>query len=711
MKTRIHLRLAVLLAAFSILSAAVQPPKEDSTPYAKTIPAFEDFVVRQMAFDGVPGLTVGFIKDDFVWVKGFGFADIENHLPARPESSYRLASITKTITATAVLQLVEEGKIDLDSEIQTYVPEFPRKKWPITVRQLLGHIGGISHYRNYAVEGRIREPRNTQQSLAIFKDFDLVAEPGTRYNYSTYGYNLLGAAVEGASGLPYGEYIRTRIFEPLGMADSRLDDARDLIPYRVKGYRFVDGKLQNSEFVDISSRFAGGGARSTIPDLLKYARGIIDGKLLKKASWKKMFAPMALRNGLLTGYGMGWFVQPLNGHYVVSHSGSQPETRTHLAIFPREKFAVAIACNLEGTNLIPYITRLIEAVLEEDVDSTAYSADKARQLIFDAVSQVFSYGLSSYEWTGLPLAKSRNDLDDAFAYFNECVSERRIRRDFADTRKKVLLGTHLTANQAFTKVGVYMAQALEEDGGPGSLLSFHKRGPLGFFSDYIRLVEGPSAPKRHPRFKSEFINLMADWESDWNKTYTDDVRRLFLTADTDYDFLMPKLKAAFAGAAFYPDFTAELARLADSQLRRNNLDEAVSILSRGRELYPDSPMLLATFGKAYLAKGDSEAGVNFYRKSYESDSMHSLVSVDELVRTESWLVRINRLKEAMSLGALAIEFYPREATLYVEMANLSLLAGKRDQAIEYLRRALRIDPKLEEARARLKAMEKKGGAP
>ncbi len=711
MRKRLQLTLIVLMAALCLLSAAAAPFKESPARYAELISSFEDFVVRQMAFDEVPGLTVGFIKDDFLWVKGFGFADIENRLPARPESSYRLASITKTITAIAVLQLVEEGKIDLDSEIQNYVPNFPRKRWPVTVRQLLGHIGGISHYKNYAVEGQIREPRNTQQSLAIFKDFDLVAEPGTRYNYSTYGFNLLGAAVEGASGVSYGEYIGTHIFEPLGMADSRLDNARDLIPHRVKGYQFVDGKLRNSEFVDISSRFAGGGVRSTIPDLLKYARGIIEGKLLKEASWKKMFAPMALRNGLLTGYGMGWFVQPLNGHYVVSHSGSQPETRTHLVIFPREKFAVAIACNLEGTNLIPYITRLIEAVLDEDVDSTAYATDKARQLILSAVSQVFGYGLSFYEWTNLPLAKSWNDLDDAFSYFNDCVNERRIRRDFAEARKKVLLGTHLAANQAFTKVGVYMAQAMEEDGGRDRLLSLHKRGLIGFFSDYIRLAEGPSAPKRHPRFKSEFINLIADWENDWNKTYNDDVRHLFLTADTDYETLIPKLEEVFAGAALYPDFTADLARLADSYLKRNNPQGAIAMLSHGRELYPDSSLLLAMFGKAYLANGDSETGLSSYRKAHESDSTQPLISADELIRTESWLVRANRLKEALALGGLAVEFHPREAALYIELANLSLLAGKRDQAIGYLKTALRIDPKLEEARIRLRAMEKKGGAP
>jgi CubicO group peptidase (beta-lactamase class C family) len=706
MRTRLQLSLAVLLAAFSMLSAAAASPEENPSRYAEAIQSFEDFVVKQMVFDGVPGLTVGFIKDDFEWIKGFGFADLENRMPARPESSYRLASITKTITAIAVLQLVEQGKIDLDSEIQTYVPDFPRKKWPVTVRQLLGHIGGVSHYRNYSLEGRIREPKNTQQSLAIFKDFDLVAEPGTRYNYSSYGYNLLGAAVESASGISYGEYVRIHIFEPLEMADSRMDSARDLIPNRVKGYQFVDGQLQNSEFVDISSRFAGGGVRSTIADLLNYARGIIDGKLLTEATWKKMFSPMALRSGILTGYGMGWFVQPLNGHFVVSHSGSQPETRTYLLILPRDKLAVAIACNLEGTNLIPYITRLIEAVLDEDIDSTAYAPDKVRQLICSAVSQVYGYGLSSYQWTGMLLSKSRNDLNDAFDYFNDCVNDRKIRRDLVGARKKALLGTHLTANQAFTRVGSYMAQALEEEGGADLLLSYYKKGPVAFFRDYIRLTEGPSAPKRHPRFRSEFVDLVAEWENDWNKTYTDDVRHLFLSSDTDFDVLMAKLNETFARTAFYPDFTADLARVADSYLKKNDPDKAITILSHGQTLYPDSALLLAMFGKAYLGKGDSVTGCDFYRKSHESDSTHPLLSVDELVRTSNWLVGANRLKEAISLSSLAVEFYPREAALYVELANLSLLAGKRDQAVEYLRKALKIDPNLEEAKVRLKSMEK-----
>jgi CubicO group peptidase (beta-lactamase class C family) len=244
-------------------------------------------------------MTIGFIKGEFTWVKGFGFADVENGSPARPESSYRLASITKTITALAVLQLVEEGKIDLDSEIQKYVPYFPRKRWPVTVRQLLGHIGGVRHYQT-AAELQIKEPMTTRQAIAVFENSDLAAEPGTRFNYSSYGYNLLGAAIESASGLSYDEYIRKHIFERLSMLNSGLENRLGLVPNRVRGYRIINGELQHSEYVDLSNRFAAAGVRSTVPDLLNYARGIIDEKLLKESTWRKMFSPMALRNGFFT---------------------------------------------------------------------------------------------------------------------------------------------------------------------------------------------------------------------------------------------------------------------------------------------------------------------------------------------------------------------------------------------------------------------------
>ncbi|MFZ2054645.1 MAG: serine hydrolase domain-containing protein, partial [Candidatus Aminicenantales bacterium] len=240
-KQRVRLVFVIVFLSAATAFPAV-PRQEKARPlYAEAIQAYERFVAQRMAYDRIPGLSVGFIKDDFSWSRGFGWADVENNVPAKAESAYRLASITKTMTAVAVLTLVEEGKIDLDAPIQRYVPYFPRKRWPVTVRQLLGHIGGIGHYKNDADESHIKEPRDTREALAIFQDFDLIAEPGTRYNYSTYGYNLLGAAIEGASGLSYGEFVKSHILDPLDMSDSRLDHPLEIIPKRVRGYQLIKG--------------------------------------------------------------------------------------------------------------------------------------------------------------------------------------------------------------------------------------------------------------------------------------------------------------------------------------------------------------------------------------------------------------------------------------------------------------------------------------
>lgn len=708
MKRQGKFGLVIFLLLGSLTANSFQTPKEEErlARFAEAIRAFEAFAQEQMVFDRIPGLSVGFIKDDFSWARGFGYADLENRVPASAETSYRLASLTKTITAIAVLQLVEAGKIDLDAEIQTYVPYFPRKKWPITIRQLLGHLGGISHYRNYELEGHIKEPKDTRQALAIFQDFDLVAEPGTRYNYSSYGYNLLGAAIEGASGLAYGEYIRRNIFDPLGMANSRLDNPLDLIPNRVRGYQLVKGDLKNSEFVDISSRFAAGGVRSTVVDLLRYAQAILKGQLLKETTWKKMFSSMALRNGAFTWYGMGWGVQPWAGHFAVSHGGSQPETRTHLHIFPVDRFAIAIAANLEGANLMPYVRRLAELVLDDDLDVHAYTPDRVQQAMMTAIELVFSHGLSHYQWTRLPLAKSQNDLHRAFDYFNELVNERNLHQNFEAEKKKIMAGVHPASNQAFTQVGNYMAMALEEEWGKGKLSSELKKGPLAFFSDYIKLSTSPSAPKRHPRFRRDFIEHIARWEKDWAKTHTEEVRHLYFTPATDFETTMARLKETFQGASIYPDFTIELAEAAEYYLRRQDPDKAIAILTTGEPLYSASPSLNVSLGLAYVWRGDTQTARHFYQRAYEFDSSHPAVSPDQFIGSAHFLMRSNKLREGIALGLIALEFYPREARLYVVLSDLSGALGQKDKAVDYLKKALEIDPNNEGAKQKLAALEK-----
>jgi len=335
----------------------------DCARFSSQLGKFGPFVTERMRALQIPGLTIGFFKGDCTWIAAYGFADLEARVPTKVESAYRYASVQKSMTAAAVLWLADQKRIDLDAEIQSYVRYFPRKRWPVTVRQLLGHLGGIPHYVNRDLEQHITVHKTTKESIAIFANYDLVAEPGTRYGYSSYGYNLLGAAIEGVSHRSYGHFMRLQIWGPLGMTSVRLDDPRDLIENRVRGYQLVGGEIKNSEPIDVSSRFAAGGARGTVPDLLRFLRGMADGKLLSAAGFQLFYSPMKTTDGKPIGYSAGWQIPPVaNRGRLVMNDGGQQETRTFILLDPDSRLGIALAMNLEADVYGPIIFRLYQLV-------------------------------------------------------------------------------------------------------------------------------------------------------------------------------------------------------------------------------------------------------------------------------------------------------------------------------------------------------------
>jgi CubicO group peptidase (beta-lactamase class C family) len=681
-------------------------PDNPGQSYEAILAAYEAFVTQQMKKDHVPGLSVAFQHGDFFWAKGFGYADLENDVPASAESAYRLASITKTITAVAILLLYEEGKLDLDDEVQKYVPSFPRKPWPITIRQLLGHLGGISHYRNYEVEGHIREPKTTEEALAIFKDFPLVAEPGTRYNYSTYGYNLLGAVVEAASGLPYGEFIKRYIFEPLGMKASRLDSQTDLIPHRVRGYRLVANEIRPSEFIDVSSRFAGGGARSTVIDLVHYGyKLIIQGELLKPETRRMMLSSMVQKNGFFTGYGLGWVVNPWHGHFYVNHSGSQQETRTHLAIFPEEKLVIAIACNLEGTDLVPYTRKLAELIFQEKLEQPVYVTSLEAGLIWKACELAFEYGLSQYYWNKGPLA-SFSETELSFKAFNQNLNPRNIARQRSSARQFVLTGIHPAGRQHLTRIGSFMAASLSQNN-PEKLKIYHQTGPLNFFLDYIKLSENRNQGRRLPDFDKEIKKLLESWLLDWPKNFRPELTSLEFDPAINWDEFTLKLERNFLATSIYPDFSSFYLRAAQEALNSQKNQEALRILKLGLEIYPLSPGLHSALGLAYFWTGDLANGQKSLEQAWSYDPYSPAISVDRFLTWSGQLQRAKKIKEALVLVQTGLKFYPREPRLYLESGRLHLLAGQRNLAIQALEKALSLDPNFEEARLELEALKKK----
>ncbi len=200
------------------------------------VPTVHRAITATMNAQKIPGLSVAVVVQGKPrWSSGYGLADVENHVPARADTVYRWASVSMPVTAVAVLQLVERGKLDLDAPIQMYVPEFPVKPWPVTPRQLLSHLGGI---RDEVDDERdsTRHYAHFRDAFHVFKDDPLVCEPGTRHIDSSYGYNLLGAAVETASGAPFAGYLRGQVFRRSGMNTARPDDSEAVIFRRARGY-------------------------------------------------------------------------------------------------------------------------------------------------------------------------------------------------------------------------------------------------------------------------------------------------------------------------------------------------------------------------------------------------------------------------------------------------------------------------------------------
>lgn len=322
-----------------------------------------------MRDETIPGLSLAVGRsDEVIFDEAFGLADLENNIPATPQTVYRTASLAKPITAVAVMQLAEKGSLDLDASIQKYCPEYPLKEWPLTSRHLLGHLGGVRHY-NRPGESRGTEFFSTlKASIHLFKDDPLLHEPGTKYSYTTYGYTLLGCAIENTAGTDYENYVETHLFGPAGMLQSDVDTHYVLIPHRARGYMLIDqetyaelpeplkrkthpGDLVNAHLHDTSMKVAGGGLVSTPDDLVRFAMAVDSGKLLSSESVRAMWTKQKLAGGEETSYGLGWGIREVEGRRVISHSGSQAGTGTYLLVLPDDDIYIAVMANLTGVGL------------------------------------------------------------------------------------------------------------------------------------------------------------------------------------------------------------------------------------------------------------------------------------------------------------------------------------------------------------------------
>jgi serine beta-lactamase-like protein LACTB, mitochondrial len=317
---------------------------------------------------GIPGLALAVAVDGkIVYSESFGYADLEERVPVWPTTKFRIGSISKPLTATALMQLVEAGKLDLDTPVQKYVPSFPDKGAPITVRMLAGHLGGIRHYHGDEMNIQ-RHYDNVLEGLKIFENDPLVSPPGTKFNYSSYGFNLLSAVIESASGEPFLVYMQEHVFTPMGLVHTAADQNTQIIEQRSRFYELAkDGHQENAPYVDNSYKWAGGGFLSTAEDLVRFGSTILQGGVLKTETLQAMFTSQKTKSGEATEYGIGWGIhKSRSGRLTYEHSGGSVGGTSQLILYPETHVVVALVTNLSDKE---WKREEVEAVAEKFVSS------------------------------------------------------------------------------------------------------------------------------------------------------------------------------------------------------------------------------------------------------------------------------------------------------------------------------------------------------
>jgi len=308
--------------------------------------AVDAYVKAEMQKRKIPGLALLVVRDGkIVKAQGYGFANVELQVPVKPETVFQSGSVGKQFTATAVMMLVEEGKVALDDPLTKFFPEAPAAWKRVTVRHLLSHTGGFGDYpENFDYHHDRRE----DQMLKLVERQPLSFPPGSRWAYSNLGYLTLGVLIHRVTGQFYGDFLQHRIFEPLGMSTRIISEA-DIVPNRAAGYHLVKGELKNQEWVAPGiNTSADGSLYFNILDLAKWDAALYTGQLLKPSSLEQMWTPVKLNDGTPNPghYGFGWRIDQANGHRVIEHAGAWQGFTTNISRYVDDKLTVVVLTNL-----------------------------------------------------------------------------------------------------------------------------------------------------------------------------------------------------------------------------------------------------------------------------------------------------------------------------------------------------------------------------
>lgn len=305
----------------------------------------DEFIERYMKDKKVPGLALLVMKGvTTVTAKGYGYSNLEHKVPVTPETVFQSGSVGKQFTATAIMILVQAGKIGLEDPIGKYLDGIPDSWKDIRIRHLLTHTSGLG---DYPESFDFRKDFTEEEELKAFSTIQPSFAPGEKWEYSNVGYVLLGVIIRKASGQFYGDFLQEHVFQPLGMTATRVISEEDIIPHRAAGYRLVHGEIKNQEWVSPTlNTTADGALYFNILDLAKWNASLQPDRILHKSSLHQMWTPVQLNSGKEHPYGFGWFLNNVNGVRRIEHSGAWQGFTCHMVRYPNHQLTVVVLTNL-----------------------------------------------------------------------------------------------------------------------------------------------------------------------------------------------------------------------------------------------------------------------------------------------------------------------------------------------------------------------------
>ena len=358
--------IAALIATFLSSFFAAQTGQAQTAPVVSSEVANSaaNYVQGEMQRQHIPGVALLVSRGGtIVQAQGFGLANVELQVPVKPETVFQSGSVGKQFTATAVMMLVEEGKVGLDDPLTKYFPHAPAAWKEVTVRELLSHTAGFG---DYPKTFDFRKDWTEEELLKVVESVPLAYPPGTKWEYSNLGFLTLGILIHRVTGEFYGDFLQERIFHPLGMETTRIISEADIIPNRAAGYRLVKGELKNQEWVAPTvNTSADGSLYFSILDLAKWDAALYTEKPLKRSSFEQMWTPAKLKTGRPNNdrYGFGWFIGDRHGHRVVSHDGAWQGFETRIARYVDDQLTVVVLTNLAGAKLDGLAERVADLYL------------------------------------------------------------------------------------------------------------------------------------------------------------------------------------------------------------------------------------------------------------------------------------------------------------------------------------------------------------